>query len=312
MQHDIDEYNLESISFNYNQLDERTRVYLKEKESNMAGIVNGAKTELGKELKETQDMLAKNGYGCFEEWYTGLGLKRDSVYRLINRYELIVANCDKRDMIEDLPLSLTYEMSKPSADPKLKEAVLNGDIKTHKEFKMLEDKLKASEERVAKLQKSLEDELSKPDPEPKTIEVAKTPQAVLDRLIEQESLLTQKESELTKLKSMAETGELTRKKSTLEKEIADLMQAVYKARESNDEATRIGVLMNTVAGPIRQLEKHREEIEQAFKLGVVLDKQAVNVLRLKVGFLRELADRISDSIGYEREGDIIDAVGIEE
>ncbi|WP_234015353.1 hypothetical protein [Bacillus velezensis] len=62
-------------------------------------------------MKEAQDMLAKNGYGCFRSWIESLGMKKDAVNRLINRYDLIVANCDDQELIEDLPVSLTYEIA---------------------------------------------------------------------------------------------------------------------------------------------------------------------------------------------------------
>lgn len=69
--------------FDYGQLDGSTADFLQKKEDNMREIVGKAYTELGRELKEAQDELAKHGYGCFEEWYTSVGFKRQNVYRLI-------------------------------------------------------------------------------------------------------------------------------------------------------------------------------------------------------------------------------------
>lgn len=45
---------------------------------------------------------------------------------------------EQRNLIEDLPVSLTYEIAKPSANPELKQKVLDGEIKTLKEYKELE------------------------------------------------------------------------------------------------------------------------------------------------------------------------------
>ncbi|MEC1869590.1 hypothetical protein [Bacillus paralicheniformis] len=117
----------------------------------MREIVGKAYTELGRELKEAQDCLAKKGYGCFREWCTSIGLKKDVVNRLIQRYELIVANCDEQaDLLEDLPVSLTYEIARPSAEstePKrqAKQAVLNGEVKTLKEYRELLAEKEAAE-----------------------------------------------------------------------------------------------------------------------------------------------------------------------
>jgi hypothetical protein len=136
-------------SFNYSALDDSTASFLRNKEGTMRDIVGKAYTELGKELKEAQDELSKRGYGCFYEWFESLGFKKDQVYRWIGRYELIVANCDKRELIEELPLSLTYEISKPSIEPDLKQKVLDGEIESLKELREIKKALQEAERRAA-------------------------------------------------------------------------------------------------------------------------------------------------------------------
>ncbi|AOY76893.1 DUF3102 domain-containing protein [Clostridium formicaceticum] len=90
----------------------------------MREIVGRAYTDLGRELKEAQDKLAQHGYGCFGEWLESIGFKQRNAYRLIERYEkLILPNWHNRELLEDLPVSLTYEISKPSADQELKQKV---------------------------------------------------------------------------------------------------------------------------------------------------------------------------------------------
>ncbi|WP_154059166.1 hypothetical protein [Bacillus paralicheniformis] len=138
-------------AFSYEQLDESTSKFLRNKENRMREIVGKAYTDLGRELKEAQDCLSKKGYGCFREWCISLGLKKDVVNRLIHRYELIVANCDEQaTLLEDLPVSLTYEIARPSAEstePKrqAKQAVLNGEVKTLKEYRELLAEKEAAE-----------------------------------------------------------------------------------------------------------------------------------------------------------------------
>ena len=80
-----------------------------------------------------------------------IGINRKAVNRLIQRYELIVTNCHNQELIEDLPVSLTYEIAKPSSESteskkQAKEAVLKGEVKTLKEYKELEAKLRKAEE----------------------------------------------------------------------------------------------------------------------------------------------------------------------
>jgi len=132
--------------FDYSQIDITTATYLQRKEETMRQVVGHAYTELGKELKEAQDELSKKGYGCFEEWYTSLGFKKQSVYNYINRYELIVQQLDKRDVIEELPMNLAYEISKKSSDPQLTQKVLDGDIKTLNELNEVKQALKQEQE----------------------------------------------------------------------------------------------------------------------------------------------------------------------
>ncbi|XVM19366.1 hypothetical protein P5643_22000 [Bacillus subtilis] len=137
--------------FQYEQLDDSTAEFLRTKEHSMRDIVGKAYTDLGRELKEAQDKLSKNGYGCFEDWCGSLGFNRKAANRLIQRYELIVTKChEQADLLEDLPVSLTYEIARPSAEstePKrqAKQAVLNGEVKTLKEYRELLAEKEAAE-----------------------------------------------------------------------------------------------------------------------------------------------------------------------
>jgi len=122
----------------------------------MREIVGKAYTELGRELYEAQQRLAGNNQhdGVFESWFTYLGWKKRTVYNLIDRYTLVQNLHDqKRDLIEDLPVSLTYEIAKPSAEStpakaQAKAEVLAGEIDTLKEYR----------ERVKQLEKEAEQE----------------------------------------------------------------------------------------------------------------------------------------------------------
>ena len=125
----------ESTPFNYNQLDDPTASFLKERENNIITIASNTIVQTGKELNEAQERLSKCGYGCFEEWYTSLGFKKQTVYNYINYFKMIVQRLDKQELIEALPKSLVYEIAKPNADKEAKEQVLVGNISTLKEFK---------------------------------------------------------------------------------------------------------------------------------------------------------------------------------
>ncbi|WP_024655387.1 hypothetical protein [Borrelia hispanica] len=128
---------VQNKNFKYENLDQEIANFLKKKQYEIFNIFNNTYTEIGRILKEAQEKLrGSNQYdGLFYKWFTSMGFKKDKVYSLISRYELLVENSDKQSIIKNLPLSLSYEISKKSCPINLKMEVLNGKIKTLKEFK---------------------------------------------------------------------------------------------------------------------------------------------------------------------------------
>lgn len=107
-------------------------------------------TLIGLKLKEAQNILSKAHVGTFEKWYSSLGFKRQTVYRLIQRYEFIsspTVGGNNEELFEGLPLSLSYSISKPSAPAELVEQVLNGDITTNAEYQKLKNELDEAHKR---------------------------------------------------------------------------------------------------------------------------------------------------------------------
>ncbi|UDK97475.1 hypothetical protein EYB33_14675 [Lysinibacillus sphaericus] len=134
--------------FDYAELDVTTAEFLRKKESNMREIVGKAYTDLGRELKEAQEALAKNGYGCFGAWLGSIGVAKRTAYEWIDRYEMFVRiPHNQREVFEDLPISLSKAISAKSSESneaksQAKVEVLNGDI----------DTLKAYRERITELE----------------------------------------------------------------------------------------------------------------------------------------------------------------
>jgi hypothetical protein len=273
--------------FDYTSLDNSTAEFLRSKESNMRGIVGKAHTDLGKELKETQQRLAgSNQYnGLFESWYTHLGFKKQAVYNYINRYDLLVQNLDDQTLIEELPVSLVYEISKPSANEELKQKVLYGEIKTLKELNEVRQALKQAEEEKKRLKHLLEEEKDKPALIKEVI-----PKHIQDRIKE----LEEKAGNLQKYKS--EVQGYQKKKSDIENEMAQLMEEARKIKESTNQKAQQAHLINTIAGSIRVVEQKKAEIQQVLRRRIELDNYAKNTLRMKADFLIELANEIYDSI----------------
>lgn len=162
-----------SIEFDYNELDSTTADFLRKKETNMREIVGKAYTDLGRELKEARDRLAgSNQYdGVFEKWLASIGMNKMQACRLIQRYSL-VTNCDDQtqSLLEDMPVSLTYEIAKPSADAtpakaQAKAEVLSGEITKLKQYKERIKELEQQSEAERRERERLERELDEVEPE---------------------------------------------------------------------------------------------------------------------------------------------------
>lgn len=246
--------------FNYSELDADTANYLKEKESNMRNVVNNASEKIGKELYEAQQKLSNNRNGVFEKWYTALGFKKQSVYNYINRYQYIVQNLDNKKQIEtfqELPPSLQNEVSKKSAIPELNQAVFNGDIKTHKEYKEMERKLKEAEEAKAQAERQIE-------------ALKKSEQAAIERmeeLEEREPKVVEKEVVPDDYKSLKGNYEsLKRVNKIYEEQNQQLREELERLDKERQELSRKSIDDSRLEC-LRERERQlNEKINQSYKL----------------------------------------------
>lgn len=263
-----------SKEFKYDLVDQSTADFLKQKEFNMREIVGKAYTELGRELKEAQEKLAGNNQynGLFERWCNSIGLKKDLVYRLINRFKLI-ANCEDQKIIEDLPVSLTYEIAKPSSEstePKkqAKEAVLNGEVKTLKEYKELEAKLRKAEEDNCLLETKLKREKEKKTVVEKVID--NTDYKQIDALkkeleyqnkkyenISKQKLILEQQLERSDVK-VKEYEELTNKLKAVTREQDDLGRQVEATSELSEMVWEIEKVLKGSLAPVKYAKAIRD------------------------------------------------------
>lgn len=150
---------LEHISFEF-EADEEILNYLKNQTYRLHLTMSKSYTELGKIFKDTQERLTGNNQydGLFYKWFKSLNFTNDFVYKLINRYNLLIRFSDKQNLIESLPITLSYEISKPNCPEKLRDMVFEGSIKTLKEFneaKVLEEKIPQEEIILIDVEESL-------------------------------------------------------------------------------------------------------------------------------------------------------------
>lgn len=135
-------------AFDYSELDSNTAKNLRECETVIRQETAGYFTLLGAKFKEAQTLLANHVSGTFEKWYTAMGFKRQTVYNLIQRYDFIGSPTigGREDTFEALPLTLSYEVSKPNAPKELVEKVLDGDITTNAKYLKLKAELDRTRE----------------------------------------------------------------------------------------------------------------------------------------------------------------------
>lgn len=137
--------NDEIVIFDYSSVDDETAEFLIEKQNNIMRIKTMSMLAVAKELKEAQDKLSNHNQGTFISWCESVGYPKSTAYDHLRAYEWVVRNSDNGIDFEGMQKSLLLSVSKPSARPELQQAVLTGDIKTHKEYKELEEKLREAE-----------------------------------------------------------------------------------------------------------------------------------------------------------------------
>ncbi|MFG6669420.1 hypothetical protein ACMXZI_09430 [Bacillus subtilis] len=257
-----------STEFKYDLVDQSTAEFLKQKEVNMREIAGKAYTELGRELKEAQEKLTgDNQYnGLFEKWLKAIGFKKMTAYNLIHRFELVVQNLDDQTLLEELPVSLTYEIAKPSSESteskkQAKEAVLNGEVKTLKEYKELEAKLRKAEEDNKNLSYELNQEKKNKTVVEKVID--NTDYKLIDTLKKELEYKNKKYENLSKQKMILEQQlersdvkvkeyeELTNKLKAVTREQDDLGRQVEATSELSEMVWEIEKVLKDSLAPVK-------------------------------------------------------------
>ena len=162
-----------STAFDYSGLDDQTvaDLHLAEREYSsgkkmaemglrrMADAVAIAHDALcGSCDKLSQLKHGNRGENAFGTWCESIGIHRKAAERLLQVAKLMDSSTPREEkVLEELSPSLLYAAAKPSAPAELVQAVKDGDITTHKQFKELEAQLKAEREAREKAEREAED-----------------------------------------------------------------------------------------------------------------------------------------------------------
>jgi len=136
------------VAFDYSTVDEDTAAFLREKARKIVSIRTKAMIDMAIELEEVHKKLASHYQGTFGAWCESIGITDRTARNYLTGLEWVRKNFPNIDDARNIQTSLLFEASKPSAPKELQEAVLSGDITTHKQYKELEEKLRKAEERA--------------------------------------------------------------------------------------------------------------------------------------------------------------------
>jgi len=153
--------------------DEATRNELLQKEEiakrNIMQIQRNT-IELGKILYETQELLANNKNGAFNGWFLNLGLKKDFVYREIQRYKIFLKYHNEKikelsirtikyistnEMPEEQVIEI-IEAEEPSKKIDEIEKNLKQEVTLEEKIKNLESKIIQARKNIAKWEQEIE------------------------------------------------------------------------------------------------------------------------------------------------------------
>ncbi|MBS7137199.1 MAG: hypothetical protein KH062_02180 [Streptococcus sp.] len=144
--------------FDYSLVGTETAQKLKALSNQLDGIYQNYSVVVGEVLYKAQQELASYDNGTFQKWVASKGISKSNAYNYINSYRLVqnLDNPKEKEIFLQQPKSMQYEMSKPSANPEVNQAVFDGDVKTHKEYKELERRLKLKDQALEAVKGELE------------------------------------------------------------------------------------------------------------------------------------------------------------
>lgn len=143
--------------FNYDVVSPDSSKVLKALSNQLDGVYKNYQVIVGEIFYKAQQELSSYGDGLFSKWVESQGFSRTNAYNYINSYKFVQnLNKPKKEIFDSVPKSLQFEMAKNSALEDANQAVFDGDVTTHKEYKELERRLKLKEQALEAVKGELE------------------------------------------------------------------------------------------------------------------------------------------------------------
>ena len=143
--------------FNYDVVSPDSSKVLKALSNQLDGVYKNYQVIVGEIFYKAQQELSSYGDGLFSKWVESQGFSRTNAYNYINSYKFVQnLNKPKKEIFDSVPKSLQFEMAKNSALEDANQAVFDGDVTTHKEYKELERRLKLKDQALEAVKGELE------------------------------------------------------------------------------------------------------------------------------------------------------------
>jgi len=273
-------------TFDYSSVDAETAEFLQEKANRITEIRIKSVVAIGKELAETFDNLSKLGYGektkTFDTWVESIGISPRHARRYIDAYRYVIQNLDTIEAAEKIQPSLLFEISKPSAPKELQQAVISGDITTHKEYQEMLKKYQEAEFRAQQAEERAQKEHDKWFRE---VQTSKSAQARVESLEGQLKILQQQLEQAKRNGSPEKIQELGQRIREYQEQIQEYRAEISKLNTELQEKNKQLKERPIEAAVTKIVEKYpqREIHQTSFKVyGALLTAKSLSDEEIRI------------------------------
>lgn len=237
--------------FNYDIVSPESSNVLKALSNQLDGVYQNYQVIVGEILYKAQQELSSYGDGLFGKWVESKGISKTNSYNYINSYKFVQnLNEPKKEIFDNAPKSLQFEMSKNSALKEVNEAVFNGDITTHKEYKELERRLKLKDQALEAVKGELE-----------RVKQTKTTEKVIEKeVIPDDYQATQELNKrlLAKNKELSDSEQAANERvQSIESQLKELMN---QRQEVDEKSAKYDELTRTIEQSQGQLDSYQKQV----------------------------------------------------